>query len=259
MSEVNSSENDLIPTKEFSGVSILIPAMDETYSLTQTVDIIMDTCDHDDITEIIMLLCERSTKETWKTAEDLVEKYKDKTGIFIHKQTLPFVGGALREGIELVKGSHLIMMSSDLETDPNNIHDFIALSKENPNKIITASRWIKGGGFEKYNKVKWLCNMIFQKMIGALFLTSLSDLTYDYRIFPSSLMKHINWEELKHPFFLETALKPIRLGTKFIEIPSQWKARTEGESQNSFWANFMYFKTAWHIRFLKKKKIIKID
>ena len=47
----------------------------------------------------------------------------------------------------------------------------------------------------------------------------------------------------------------LRLGVKFIEIPGHWTARTEGESQNSFFANFKYFRTAWHNRFLKKEQI----
>ena len=37
--------------------------------------------------------------------------------IYIHAQKLPFVGGAVQEGINLAKGSHLVMMSADLETD----------------------------------------------------------------------------------------------------------------------------------------------
>ena len=70
-------------------------------------------------------------------------------------------------------------------------------------------------------------------------------------------MKSINWEELKHPFFLETALKPLRLGVKFVEVPAKWKARTEGESVNGFFANFMYFRTAWHNRFMRPENIYK--
>ena len=94
-------------------------------------------------------------------------------------------------------------------------------------------------------------------MIGLFYLTSLSDLTYAYRLFPSDLMKSIQWEELKHPFFLETALKPLRLGVKFEEVSAHWVARTEGVSQNSFFANFKYFKTAWHNRLIGRDKLLK--
>ena len=241
----------------FKDVSILLPALDETYSLFQTVKIIADTCRPEDIAEIIIIVSpEKTSQATLDTAEKLIAEYQGRINIYIHEQKLPFVGGAIREGINLAKGSHLVMMSADLETDPDTIKDFIAQSKKFPDRIITATRWKKGGGFKGYNKIKLLCNYIFEKSIAIFYLSSLSDMTYGYRLFPSELMKNIKWEELKHPFFLETVLKPLRLGVKFIEIPAKWKARTEGESVNGFFANFKYFRTAWHNRFLKPDEIL---
>ena len=245
-------------TSEFRNVSIIIPAMDETYLLSQTVDIIADTCNPDDIAAILIIIsAEKTSPATIKTAQKLITKYSGRINIELHEQTLPFVGGAVRNGIALAHGSHLVMMSADMETDPSLLHKFIAQAKIYPDRIITASRWIKGGGFNGYSKIKLICNWIFEKSIALFYLSSLTDMTFGYRLFPSELMKCINWEELKHPFFLETALKPLRLGVKFIEIPAQWKARTEGESVNGFFANFKYFRTAWHNRFLKQKYIIK--
>lgn len=241
----------------FKNVTIILPAMDETYSLKETVDVIYSTNNLEDIAEFIIVLCDRTSADCRKVSEELVKEYSDKLPIYIHNQTLPFVGGAVREGIDLAKGSHLVLMSSDLETDPHIIKEFVELSKKNPNKIITASRWRKGGGFKGYSKVKLVCNLIFERVIGLFYFVGLTDITYAFRIFPSDLMKKIEWTELKHPFFLETALKPIRLGVKFIEIPAHWSARTEGVSQNTFFANFNYFKTAWNNRFLKKEQILK--
>lgn len=243
--------------KKFENVTILLPAMDETYSLKETVDTIAATCNTADLAEFILLLCDRTTPESRQVAEDLVKEYSPKIPIYIHDQTLPFVGGAIREGFDLAKGSHVVLMSSDLETDPNVIAEFIKYGKKSPNRIITASRWRRGGGFKDYNKVKLVCNLIFERVIGLFYFVNLTDITYAFRMFPTDLMQSIEWTELKHPFFLETALKPIRLGVKFIEIPAHWSARTEGVSQNSFFANFKYFKTAWNNRFLTKAEILR--
>lgn len=243
--------------KEYKNVTILLPVMDETYSLKETVDTIVNTCNIEDLAEFIILVCDRTSPDSLEVSNKLVEEYSSILPIYIHNQTLPFVGGAIREGFDLAKGSHVVLMSSDLETDPNVIKDFIFYGKQNPDKIITASRWRKGGGFEKYNKIKLICNLVFERIIGLFYFVSLTDITYAFRMFPTDLMQEINWTELKHPFFLETALKPIRLGVKFIEIPAHWVARTEGVSQNSFFANFKYFGTAWRNRFLKKKDILK--
>ena len=241
----------------YKNVTILLPAMDETYSLRETVETILHTCRRADLCEFIYILCDRSTGDTRQTAEELIKDYGRYVPMYIHEQELPGVGGAIREGIDLAKGSHVVMMSSDLETDPRVIRTFIKAAKKYPNRIITASRWRKGGGFENYNKVKLVCNLIFERSIGILYGVGLSDLTYAYRIFPTEIMQSINWEELKHPFFLETALKPLRLGIKFIEVPGHWAARTEGVSQNGFFDNFKYFRTAFHNRLLREEDILK--
>lgn len=238
-------------------LSVILPAMDETYSLSQTVDTIMGTCSRADLEEIIIVVCERSSDECVRTAAEIKERYQDKISVTIHKQKKPFAGGAVQEGIEMAEGSHVVMMSSDLETDPGLVKEFIRIEKKHPDKIVTATRWKQGGGFQGYNKIKLVANYIFQRMIALLFMAPLSDITYGYRIFPRDLMLSIRWEELKHPFFLETALKPLRLGVGFIEVPVKWRARTEGVSQNPFWANFKYFRTAWHVRFMKKESILK--
>ena len=82
-------------------------------------------------------------------------------------------------------------------------------------------------------------------------------MTYAYRIMPRSLVKRIRWEELRHPFLLETLIKPLMLKTPVKEIPANWAARTEGESQNTFLRTFSYIKIALKVRFYKVKDLIK--
>ena len=240
----------------FKSVSVILPAINETYSMTETVNIIMDTCNPEDIREFFIVLCKKTTPECVKTAETIKESNCG-VPVEIYFQEKPFIGMALREAMELVKGSHFIMMSTDLETDPYVVSKMIEEEKKNPDGIITVSRWIKGGGFKGYSKIKLIANYIFEKLIAWIFFSKCTDLTYAYRIFPTELMRSIIWEEEKHPFFLETALKPIRIGVKMTEVPGKWEARTEGESQNSFWENFIYFRTAFRIRFMNKTKIVK--
>ena len=239
---------------ELKSVSILLPAINETNAMQETVDLILGTCDKNDLCEFFIVLCDRTTPACVKTAER-IRDMDCGVPVVIYCQEKPFVGMAMREAFERVQGSHVIMMSTDLETDPRLVSRMIAEEKKRPDGIVTASRWIKGGGFKGYSKIKLAGNYLFQKAIATLYFAKCTDLTYGYRIFPSKLMRAIRWEEEKHPFFLETALKPLRLGVPISEIPAQWEARTEGESQNTFFQNFKYFRTAWHIRFMKKQNM----
>lgn len=239
----------------FRNVTILLPAINETHSFYETYRTIMDTCAHDDLAEFIIVLAKISTPETRKMAAAIASENTD-VPVRIYEQEKPFIGNALREAFMLAKGSHVVMMSTDLETDPKLIAPFIENEKLHPERITTASRWVKGGGFVGYNGVKLVCNYIFQRLISICFFSKNTDLTYAYRIFPTKLVKSIRWEETRHPFFLETALKPLRLGVRIDEIPAVWKCRDEGDSQNSFLKNFAYFKTEFRIRFMKKEDIL---
>jgi len=241
---------------KFDSVSILIPALNETYLLRQTFEIILDTCNKSDIEELIVILCERSTPACIKTAEQIKNDY-EAYPIKIYFQKNPSIGTAYQEAFNLSKGSHIIMTAADMDMDPYVISKFIEKSKMSPERIILASRWIPGGEFHGYDRLKLVLNYIFQKILDVLFLTKLTDMTYGFRLYPASLMKSIKWEEAKHPFFLETSLKPLRLGTKFVEIPAIWNVRTEGTSVISIWSCFKYFKTVFHVRFMKKRDIFK--
>ncbi len=242
----------------FESASILMAAINETFSLVQTVEIILKNCDKNDIGEFIVVVCERTTLECIEAAEKgkaMAEAAGIKYTILYQKR--PFAGGAYRDGIDCAECTHIVMMSSDLETDPDSVSGLIEMAKKYPCDITTASRWLEKGAFKGYNPVKYVLNKIFQQMFSWFYGVKATDITYGYRIAPTALYQSIRWEEEKHPFFIETAVKPIRLGVMWHEIPTKWVARLEGESQNSFWATFKYLRPAVKTRFMSKKKILK--
>lgn len=239
----------------FTSLTVILPIIDETRSLEETVRVILATCPPEEIKEYLIVHCKRTTPESINVARRIAAQLGDKC--VLYEQKLPFIGGAMREAFDLARGSHVVMMASDLETDPALIQEFIVEAKKTPDDIITASRWISGGGFKDYNRAKLLLNWVFQKMFAAVYGCSLTDLTFGFRIFPTSLVQAIAWEELKHPFFLETAIKPLRLGVRIREVPARWEARREGASQNPFWYNFVYFRIALRVRFRSRNRILR--
>ena len=244
-----------IPGSAFESVTIILPIINETHSLEKTVDVIAATCDPHDIKEYLIVYCKRTTPESLAVARRIAGRLGGMCTLY--EQKMPFIGGAMREAFDLARGSHLVMMSTDMETDPDLIQTFIAEARKHPDAITTASRWISGGGFEGYSRPKLLLNWVFQRMFAFIYGSRLTDLTYAFRIFPTALVQAISWEELKHPFFLETAIKPLRLGVSVQEVPARWKARTQGESQNAFWHNFAYFRIALRVRFRPRHRILR--
>jgi glycosyltransferase involved in cell wall biosynthesis len=241
-------------TRAFDGATIILPVINETYSLVQTVDSILATS-RADLCELLIVVAGKTTPEAMAEIERLADRLGDL--VVVHRQNLKFLGGAMREAFDLARGSHAIMMASDLETDPALVPRLIAAAREHPNAIITVTRWRTGGGFEDYSPVKLLANWVFQKLFSLLYWTRLSDMTYAYRIFPTRLVQAIRWEELRHPLLFETLIKPLRLGVEVIEIPGVWRARTEGESQNTFARNFEYFRIGLKVRFAATRNILR--
>ena len=50
-------------------------------------------------------------------------------------QVRPFLGGAMRDAFEWARGTHVLMMASDLETDPHCVKDMIAKAREGWDRV----------------------------------------------------------------------------------------------------------------------------
>ena len=230
----------------FQSATIVMPVMNETVSLEQTVEIILRDA-RPAILEILIVVCDRTTPE----AMAVVNRLKSELGelVVVHHQKLPFLGGALRECYALARGSHTVLMASDLETEPNDLGRLIEQARKTPWAIVAGSRWLKGGTFSGYLPIKLAANWIFQAFFSVLYGVRLTDLTFGYRVYPTPVIQSIRWEELRHPFLFECLVKPLRLGVPVVEVMTTWRARIEGESQNPFFRNFVYFRTGFRTRF----------
>jgi glycosyltransferase involved in cell wall biosynthesis len=240
--------------EQLESVTVILPVMNETTSLAQTVETILREA-KEQVLELLVVVCKRTTPE----AMAVVARLQKELGslVVVHHQGLPFLGGAVREAFQLARGSHLIIMASDLETDPKDVRRLIAEEAKNPSGIVTASRWQSGGQFEGYSRIKLVANWVFQKFFSWLYGTHLTDMTYGYRILPTRLAQCLNWEELRHPLLFETIVKPLRLGVPVTEIASSWRCRVEGESQNTFFRNFEYFRVGLKTRFARRGSLLR--
>ena len=238
----------------FESASVVLPVINEVRSLYQTIDTVFEHAG-ESILEVIIIVCHKTTAEVLSACNELREKYAGR--IRIIPQKLPSLGGALREGLLAARGSHVIIMFSDGESDPRSVGDLISEARRNPEGIISASRWLKGSSFEGYPAVKTLLNYLFQKVFSLLYWKNITDFTFGYRIYPVPLIQAIEWEEIGHSFVFESLLKPLRLDVNVLEIPSAWKARSEGESQMKLYKYFKYLWIGLKVRITQRKRFLK--
>lgn len=236
---------------KFESVSVVIPAINETDSLRENISVILNTCDHKDLEEILIVVCERTTPECLSVIDSICA-YGNDVPVRLYTQIQPGLGCALHEAMQQVKGSHVVNMAADLDTDPLVITEMIRIAKTRPDAVILASRWVNGGGFIGYGRMYKLLNYIFNKMLQILFLSKVSDLTYGFRFAPVDKTLSVKWESTGFSIGMETNLRMLRLGYEIIETPAVWRVREQGDSHNSFLTKLKYIRTVFNIRFASR-------
>lgn len=232
-------------------ISFILPATDETFSLKETVQKIEAQLPAHEREYLIVTHPRLSTPACRQTIEKLRREYGKEIVTF--DQTLPGIGGAIRDCIARARGEAIVLMAADLETDPAVLPAM--LSALEGNDVVATSRWLGGARFSGYDPLKLILNFLFQHFFRLLYFTPLTDLTYAYRIYRAPVLKSIRWEESGFPFLFESILKPLRLGFSIAEVEAPWRARREGVSHNSFMQTFAYAWTGLRMRFQKVDKM----
>jgi len=218
-------------------VSIILPILNEINSLKKTLKIL----DKINVRKEYLIIYSNKLTEA-KVKKEIIKlktKYKN---IRSKPQQRSFVGGAIDLGIKLAKKNYIVIMASDLETNPHELKNMIKVSKKNPKYIISADRWIGQKGFSNYGMIKFLANFFFQKIIRILFRYEILDFTFAYRLYPKKALKGYKIKELRHGFALEILLNPVRKGFKVITLPAKWKKRIEGSSSITINSYFSYLR-----------------
>ena len=227
----------MIKSDRSYSVSIILPILNEINSLKKTIKIL------NRIKVKKEYLVIYSKKLTNKLVKNELKKLKKKNkNLNYYPQSRPFVGGAIDSGIKYTKNKFIVIMASDLETNPNELKGMIKKSQRNPNCIISADRWISKKGFSEYELIKYLANFFFQKLIKFFFSYEILDFTFAYRLYPKKALKGYKIKELRHGFALEILIKPIKKGYKVITLPAKWKKRVEGNSSITLQSYFSYLK-----------------
>jgi glycosyltransferase involved in cell wall biosynthesis len=226
--------------------SLLIPVINETDSLRETIDILLGQ-DVAEYAELLFLVAERTTPESMAILDEARKNHGEI--IRIHKQSLPHLGGAIREGFDVARGTHVLLMASDLETDPHLVPAMIETARQTGADIVCTTRWTKGGTFQGYHPLKQVLNFVFQKFFSALYGTRLTDLTFGFRLYNKEVLRGQPWAELKHAFLFESLVRPLVRGARAVEIPTHWTPRPDGESSATFAIYWGYFRVGFKVRF----------
>jgi len=224
-------------------VSVIMTVYSETELLSESVariDNQLRDCDH----EILIVVHPKSSKDCLALCDQLAAR----PGIRVIVQgPSSGIGWAYREAIPHIRGTHALIMSSDLETNPDDAAALVRKAQETGADIVCASRWMRGGGFSGYDPLKLVLNYGYNALFRLLYRTSIHDITFGYKLVRTEVLQRVKWEYGTHEFCAELLLAPLRLGYTATEIPTRWVKRPAGESKMTFARNFRFVSAAWKI------------
>ena len=233
--------------------TVKISAILPVYSEIETVKEIVQRLEAllaDELHEVLIVIAPRSLPASWAMCEELSRQYPY---VKLHtQQECPGVGRAFREGFRHATGTHILMLDSDGEMDVESVPAMLAEMKRTRCQVVLGSRWMRGGGVEGYDNVKYFLNRGYQYLFRALFCTRLHDLTFGFKLMDAAVGKTLPWISVFGEIGAETTLRPLTRGYKIGEVPTVWKKRKHGESKNRFSRNFRYVGMALELLFKGK-------
>ncbi|MBQ9880826.1 MAG: glycosyltransferase [Clostridia bacterium] len=230
-------------------LSVLICAVDETESLEKCVAQLRDAVD---AYEYVFVLSRDCLPETRRTVLRLCEAPDCR---YLVQDSYGY-GNAIRNGIAATAGTHMLMWTADGGLDVSSVPEMKRISESDPKNIVKVSRWLPGGGFVNYGRLRKIANYLSQKAFAVLYGVKLTDFTNGALIAPLDLFKNIRWDNKDFSFVPEMIFKPLRLGVRFTEVPCVNYERREGVSHVSFAHLVKYYLVIFRIRFEDRSKLI---
>lgn len=215
----------------FESVTVFVLASNETTLLEETVFSIRRYCQGEDLEKIVIVLKSRDCP-AHETAQKLFDECADgKTELYFQKADT--LEGCIAEIPTLVKSSHFIIMASDMEMSPNTIEAFVERAKLHPERIICASKWMRGsvvegyGGFHEFGSR--MLNIVLSFIIGK----RESDIVSLYQIYPYNIYRKMDFHNAK-TFVYEYTIKPLCFGVEYEEIATVYRKRPEGKTSYNY-------------------------
>ena len=235
-----------------------------TYNEVSTVPILIKSLLEATPDTNILIVDDGSPDGTGELCDEIANR--DSRVQVLHRHEKQGLGAAYLAGFSwgLNRGySHIAEMDADGSHRPADFIRMLGCLEINPNiDLIIGSRWMEGGGVEKWTPVRKFLSLGANKYARIILRSSIRDLTAGFRIYRTSLLNDINLSQVEsqgYCFQIEMALKSAELGATIVEIPIIFLDRAYGVSKMSMRIVFeaMFRVTVWGL--FNRIKLIRRD
>ena len=210
-------------------LSIVIPAYNESESISETLLTLYDELKLRNIDHEILVVNDNSKDNTTEVLEQL--KFQIPTLVFYTNNGPNGFGYAVRYGLERFTGECVAIMMADLSDSPQDLVAFYEKLQEGYDCVF-GSRWIKGGKVTDYPPLKRRINRLANQIVRFLFRIKYNDCTNAFKLYKKETIDGL--KPFLSPHFnltLELPLKAIVRGFNYTVLPNSWTNRKYGESK----------------------------
>jgi dolichol-phosphate mannosyltransferase len=210
-------------------LSVVIPAYNESESITETLESLYLVLQREQIPHEILVVNDNSKDNTLEVLENL-KKSIHSLNVVTNAGPNGF-GYAVRKGLDNFSGDCVAVMMADLSDSPE---DLIAYYKKllEGYDCVFGSCWSKGGKVYDYPRHKLFLNRAVNNMVRLLFGIRYNDCTNAFKMYRKETIQGI--QPLLSPHFnltLEMPLKAIVRGYTYTVLPNSWTNRKFGVSK----------------------------
>jgi dolichol-phosphate mannosyltransferase len=146
------------------------------------------------------------------------------------------IGTAFRRGFDAVGPEQdlVVTMDADLNHSPEEIPDLLDALERNDADIVVGSRFVAGGASHGTPFWKRFLSGTINRLMRIAFALPVRDKTSGFRIYRSSALRGLAFENRDFAFLPEILILAEGRGFKIVEHPIQFRFRERGQSKMGF-------------------------
>jgi len=203
-----------------NNITVIVPFYNEEKYLYESVQRLIV----EKIFEKIILVNDLSNDNSFEIAQNLSNNYEQihliSTSIQIGK------GNAIREALEHVETSHVIVHDADLEYFPEDITEMYKIAIKNKDSLILGSRTIGDKKRTNLYRTTFYAQKIYALLFSILNNHRLTDIASCYWLLETEHLKSMNISENGFSIEIEVLSKALKEGLSIVEVPIKYEGRS---------------------------------
>ncbi len=205
-------------------LTIVVPVFNEERTVRQVLEALTAQPVPGDFE--IIVVDDGSTDRT----KDILQASWHNRRVCVRHETNRGKGAAVRTGISLASGTHLLVFDADSEYDPDDIPSLIAPILSGRAEVVYGVR-VRGAGAVFPSFVNVLGNRVMTAVTNLLYGSAISDLHTCLKLLPTPMLRLMQLEEEGFGLDTEISAEMLRRGFRPFEIPVGYVGRSRAEGK----------------------------